>query len=163
MFWRSKSKTPPTHARYSRSIAMVRRTDENVDQWLCVWDTTRNYYDFVTAEPQAGQSYRAAIQEQVCDTLSLSKRDLLVSSMAQLNLEYGDTLPDTKQPTHISVSFFQVHLYSKFSRSHVEALPNVRWTSSTELLHGQTSDGWAISETLTYLLRRSDVIPHRTA
>ena len=144
---------------YFRSLALIPDSTEPNSRWLCLWDSNRNCFNFISAERRKQESFRTCIHAAVLDNLRLTKRDVLVSNMAQLNLEFVATLPGDTSESHIAVSFYAVHLYSRSSRHAVTELVEGRWLTGKELMRGQTSDGWRVDPTLNFLLRRADIIP----
>ena len=144
--------------KFFRSVALIPDSTETKPKWLCVWDNNRSCFDFVTAERCGNESFRDCIHREVLESFGLTKRDVLVSNMAQLNLEFVDTPPESKTNLHIAVSFYLIHLYSRAARHAVKEMVEGRWLTGNELLHGETIDGWSVSPTLSYLLRRADVI-----
>lgn len=151
-----RSKLP----KYFRSLALISQATDSTSTWLCLWNDHGKHFDFVTAEvdSDSDKSFRESLHREVLETFSLNQRDILVANMAQLNLEFADTLPGHLEPMHIGISFYPVHLYSQAARKSVDEMTRVRWLSGPELLNGQTSDGWGVSPTLRYFLRRSAVI-----
>lgn len=153
---------PPNVPKWCPAFALIPRTFDSQSEWLCLWDENRSYFDFITAVRSAKHSFRDDLQSQVCKALDLRKRDVLISNMAQLNLEFAGVLPGEGNTKHVVAAFYLVHLYSRSARDRVEELSEGRWLSTDELLNGQTLDGWGVSPNLSFLLRRSDVIPtHR--
>ena len=142
--------------KYFRSIALI--TNEDRSAWLCTWNESNEYFDFISVEPRAGDSFRDCISNEVVRSLGLRSRDVLVANMAQINDEYVGVLPGHPDQQHIAVAFFMVHLYSKSSKHAVDALPNRRWLTASELLKGKANDGLSISPTLIHLLRRTEVV-----
>ncbi len=151
----SHDSSPP---KFFRSVALIPESAESSSKWFCLWDNNRSCFDFIKAERDLDESYRDCIHREVLASLSLTKRDVLVSDMAQLNLEFVDKLPESTANSHIAVSFYVVHLYSHAARQAAAGIVEGRWLTGTELLQGQTTDGWRVSPTLSYLLRRADVI-----
>ena len=144
--------------KYFRSVALIPESSGLNSGWLSIWDNNRSCFDFVTAERCGDESFRDCVHREVLESLELTKRDVLVSNMAQLNLEFVDTLPGSVSDSHIAISFYLVHLYSRAARQAVEEMVEGRWLTGKELLHGETTDGWSVSPTLSYVLHRADVI-----
>jgi hypothetical protein len=145
--------------KYFRSLALVPPDHSDRSRWLCLWSADRTCFDFVSGEPREGESFRQCIQRQVAHELDLEQKDFLVANMAQLNLEFAAVLPGDTEPRHVGVAFYIVNLYRESARDTVESLPGTRWLGNDELLAGKTADGSPVSRVLTYLLKRSDVIP----
>jgi hypothetical protein len=143
---------------YFRAIALVPRESAEWAHWFCIWSPKQSCYDFVAGQPESDESFRACVQRSVRQKLKLGKSDFLVANMAQLNMEFATVLPGECDPHHVAVAFYVVNLYRSAAREAVAAYPGGRWLSSRELLAGETSDGKPVSPTLTYLLRRSEVI-----
>ena len=143
--------------RYIRAVAML-PADAERTRWLCLLDPNRNQLEFVTGEPQRDESFRECVQRESCDALGLAPRELLVASVAQINLDVHDVLPGDFEASHITVAFFLVHPYRNVARQKVNAHPQAYWLSGRELLEGADEDVTSVDPILHYLLRRSEVI-----
>ena len=141
------------------AIALIPETAEGTGKWLCVWQRDRKCFDFVSATHEREDSPRESLLAEVCASLSLAKRDILVSSMAQLNLEFELSVPSQSAPTRVAVAFYHVFMYRQAAMETLAQLTDIRWLIASELLGGETSDGYAVSHELHQMLVKSDVIP----
>ena len=144
--------------KYIRGVAMIPQDYADQNHWYAHWCYIQGHYDFISGERQADETFRTAVERSVVGVLELTSRDLLISNMAQLNLEFHDTLPPEADPRHVIVAFYLVNLYRRSAHSTVSDNPDGRWLSNQELLAGTTSEGLPISPTLTALLHRADLL-----
>ncbi len=147
-----------------QSVALIRRRAEGQSLWLARVSEAPSppepkTLSFITAHRLEGESFRDAIRREVAWILRLDpERELLVSNMAQLNLEWVDRLPGDEAETHIAVAFFMVQLYGKGVATAVQNDPHNRWLSSAEVCCGRVDSGETLDPTLHYLLARGQVI-----
>jgi hypothetical protein len=141
------------------SIALIPHTNGELHSWFCRWRNDEAWFDFVTGERRDGESFRECIDREVRDSLGLQSNGFLVANAAQLNMEFAAVLPGQTELCHVAAAFYMVHLYGRASRQNVESHPDGRWLTSSELFAGETADGKRVNPALTYLLKRSEVIP----
>jgi hypothetical protein len=79
--------------RLSRSLALIPRGFDQRSVWFGRWCPRAEAFDFVAGEPEGDESYRDCVRRVIVRDLGLDRRDVLVSNMAQLNLEFIDQLP----------------------------------------------------------------------
>ena len=141
------------------SVALISRFEGDRSQWLVRWQPRGKCYDLVKGRRLDQESFRETIDREVGWQLGLSRdRDYLVSNMAQLNLEFVDTLPGETEPQHVAVAFYPVHLYGRDARTKIEEDRDNCWITADELLRGQSDGRPKISPVTRHLLRRADVI-----
>ena len=141
----------------SRAITLVPDDYGLPTAWLGRWCHVRGHFDFASADRTADESLRDAATRAVVEGLPLTKRDVLVANMAQLNLEYVDQQPDTETPLAVQVAFYMVHLYRAPARAAVDNDDDCRWLTAEELLSGDVGGGYRVSPLLTRLLRQADL------
>lgn len=146
--------------KWFQSIALIRRDHEGKNRWLArALAHQPNVLDFISAPRLGSESFRETIRREAAWTLNLDpKRELLVSSMAQLNLEFVANFPHDTQETHIGVSFFMVQIYGKTAMQQVEADVANHWLSSQEVCDGFAVSGEQLDPRLLFLLKRAKVI-----
>ena len=146
--------------KWFRSIALIRRSEEGKNFWLARPSIDRKgTLDFVSAPRLQRESFRETIRREVSWSLDVDPRkDLLISNMSQLNLEFVACLPQDFTESHIAVSFFLVELYGKQVKEQVFGDSNNRWLSSAEVCAGQSRDGEPLDPRLIFLLDRARVI-----
>ena len=142
---------------FFRSIALIPR-DAQRRSWFCVWDAAHEWFDFVSGTFTDGESSRECLDRNVATTLGLESRSFLVSNMAQLNMEFAALLPCEPNVTRVKIAWYIVQLYNQAARRIVDSFPDSRWLSGGELLAGEAGDGLQVNPTLSYLLKRSEVI-----
>lgn len=139
-----------------RSIVMMPDGYAPPQMWYARWCHIGGNYDFIWSEGQSRETLRSAAHRAVKLDLGLSSRDILVSNMAQLNLEFVDQ--ELGETLHEIVAFYIVHLYRAAARETLEQDPDGRWLTGTELLSGSTSDHRPINPRLTALLGQNQLI-----
>lgn len=146
--------------KWFQSIALIPRDHEGKNRWLARSQRHQpKVLNFISAPRLGTESFRETIRRETAWTLNLDpKKDLLVSSMAQLNLEFVATFPNEIHPSHIGVSFFMVQIYGKAALQQVEADSANRWLSSREVCEGPLPKGEKLDPRLSFLLKRAKVI-----
>lgn len=146
--------------KWFQSIALIRREHEGKSKWLARAEANQpNVLNFISAPRLGSESFRDTILREAAWELNLDpKRDLLVSSMAQLNLEFVAQLPNETDETHVGASFFMVQIYGKRALRQVESDPTNHWLSSSEVCNGHALSGEKLTPRLLFLLNRAKVI-----
>jgi hypothetical protein len=144
--------------KYCRGFALIPRETGEPSCWFCHWDERNNFFDFVAGERAGDESFRDCVDREVSSKLGLRTSDFLVANVAQLNLEFAAVLPGDEEPNHVRVAFYIVRPYSQAARQVLASFPGGRWLTGHELLEGGTRDGKRVNPSLTYLLKRSEVI-----
>ena len=85
------------------------------------------------------------------------KSGFLVSSMAQLSMEYVEELPDASK-LHIAVAFYNVHVYRKAVVESLDEDVNNRWVSAAEVCRGSTNEGDPIHPQVVDWINRWTVV-----
>jgi len=141
-------------------VALIRRIEQQI-QWLGIHNVAKQQIDFVIAHRLEKESWRDSVTREVAWHLDVDRnRDIVVSNMAQLNVEFEATLPGEVDPTHIACAFYNVQLYRKEVREKVEQTESYLWLSVEEILAGETKSGIAISPLLMLLNGHAKVIRH---
>ena len=141
-------------------VALIRQVDQRI-VWLGKHNRVTQQVDFVIADRLEKESWREAVTREVAWELGLDrKRDIMVSNMAQLNVEFKSTLPGQSEPTSIVCAFYNVELYGKSARESVRQNEDFLWLNSNEICAGVTESGLPISPFLILLNQQSKVIQH---
>ena len=141
-------------------VALIRKIDQRI-QWLGKNNPSQQQIDFVIANRLEKESWRETIMREVAWELDLDgKRDMVVSNMAQLNLEFESVLPGQIDPSQITCAFYNVELYGKPAKAKVEQNKNFIWLTSNEICDGVTRTGVPISPLWMMLNDRAKVIQH---
>ena len=141
-------------------VALIRKIGERI-HWLGKNNPARQQIDFVIANRLEKESWRDAIMREVAWELDLDrKRDMVVSNMAQLNLEFSAVLPRQTDPAQIACAFYNVELYGKSAKAKVEENEDFLWLTSNEICDGVTETGIRIDPLWMLLNERAKVIQH---
>lgn len=160
MRFRRPSRLQINMQKWFRSVALIRKVKNGKNLWLARECPDRpGVLGFISAQRLERESFRETIRREAAWVLELdAKRDLLVSNMAQLNLEFVACLPQDSVDSHVAVSFFLVEIYGKEATETVLADDRNHWLTSAEVCAGQTLSGQALDPRLIFLLDRAKVI-----
>lgn len=143
-----------------QSIALIRHPDRPEQEWLGIFDASRQFYAFVAAERLNSESWRECLDREVSWVLDLRRgKDYLISHMARLHFAESHFDPQTGDEVETAIEFYIVDPYGRKGRAAFAQLDNVRWLTNDELRNGVTTDNVNIDPWLTDLLRRTDLIP----
>ncbi len=146
---------------YRKGIALARNFDTGkMLRWLAVYRKESRSLNFVIADRLEGESFREAIMREVAWELDVDRKAFLTSKMAQLNLEFMETLPHSSVETHYHVAFYNVEVYRPALLEMIQSRTDLIWVTSEEICNGATDLGVPFDPTLTYLINRSQVIQH---
>ena len=147
---------------FRRSIALIRNFDTgDMLRWLAVYDSKSCSLNFMMGQRLEDESFREAICREVAWQLNVDrKRDFLASKMAQLNLEFIESLPHMASDTHFHVAFYNVEVYRQAVLDSIAENTSLVWVTSEEICEGKTKLGVPFDPTLKYLIKRSAVIQH---
>ena len=124
------------------AIALVRRIDGEGIHWLLRDDDDAKYLNFIVAERLEGELIRETLSREVAWRWELNrKRDFVVSSMAQLNVELDAKFPGQPEMCHWKVAFVNVDIYRSAALQQLGIDPNARWVDSASIAKGSTPDG----------------------
>ena len=141
------------------AIGLIRRINQDGHRhWMAVWDKRNLCYDFVFSERIGKETFREAITREVAWSLNVERSSFLVSNMAQLNLEFEATWPETHERQPLAVAFYNVDLYRRQVREELKNREGLIWITAKEIYAGRTIRGLAISSKLCYLINYSQVI-----
>ena len=146
---------------YRKAIALIRNFDTgNMLRWLAVYQKKSRSLNFVTGDRLEGESFREANMREVAWQLNVERRDFRTSKMAQLNLEFMETLPHASIETHYHVAFYNIEVYRPDVIEMIQNRTELAWVTSEEICDGKTKLGVPLDPTLSYLINRSAVIQH---
>ena len=141
-------------------VALIRKIDQRI-RWLGKLDRNKQQIDFVIAERLEKESWRESVMREVAWELAIDrKRDFVVSSMAQLNIQLDTVLPKTTEATSIACAFYNVELYRKSAVEQVDQNENFVWLTSNEICNGVTEDGVELNPLILILNEEAKVIQH---
>lgn len=140
-------------------VALIRKIDQKI-HWLGKLNQSKSQIDFVIAQRLEKESWRETITREVAWQLEVDrKRDIVVSNMAQLNVEFETVLPGTSpDPTLVSCAFYNVQLYRKPTIEKIDQNEMLVWLTSDEICDGVTEAGTPISPLVILLNEEAKVI-----
>ena len=145
--------------KYFRSVAMIRRYEREQAAWLGVWNRNRSQWDFIIGERLDQESFRETALREVSWQLGLDRnRDLLVSNMSHLNLEYVGCVPGETEQKHVALAFYAVDVYRAAAMEKICKSADCAWLSSQEVCTGQRSDGTSVDPKVTTWVNRWGII-----
>lgn len=152
----------PHNPAYRHGIALVRNFNTgNMLRWLGVYDRATHTINFITGERLEGESFREAIRREVAWNLDVDRNsDFLASKMAQLNLEFVESLVNGDDARHYHVAFYNVEVYRDKVLDKIAARDDLIWVTSEEICAGKTKLGIQFDPILKALIKKSDVIQH---
>lgn len=125
-------KTCDIRGKAFQSVALVQQSEGDKNKMLLRWQTNQNCWEFILADRLNNESFRESVTREVAWQLSLNRKSgFLVSNMAQLSMEYVETMPDESQH-HIAVAFYNVHIYRQPILKLLTQDPSNRWMSAAE-------------------------------
>lgn len=141
-----------------QSVALVRRTDKTPSQILLRRQPQPLQWNFIVGERLNRENSRESITREVASQLNLNcKSDFLVSSMAQLSMEYRQTSPDESQQ-QIAVSFYNVHIYRRAVLKALSEDDSNQWVSAAEVCQGKTFDGQILDPMVVHWINKWNVV-----
>ena len=141
-----------------QSVALVLRTDEKQTHMLLRRQPEPHQWNFIVGERLNRESFRESVTREVAWQLNLNRKsDFLVSSMAQLSMEYVETTPEGSQQ-HIAVAFYNVHIYRRTVLETLFADESNRWVSAAETCQGKTIDGQIIDPQVVHWINKWSVV-----
>jgi hypothetical protein len=141
-------------------LALIRKLEQQV-LWLGKFNDAKEQIDFVTAKRLEKETFREAITREVAWELEIDRRrDFVVSSMAQLNINFITTLPGNSDTTQVAAAFYNVELYRRAVIEKIGESPKFVWLNSTEVCDGISKEGIKLDPLLVLLNQEAHVIQH---
>jgi len=142
-------------------VALIRKIDQQI-LWLGKLNEEGSRIDFVIAERLEKESWRETIMREVAWQLEIDRRrDIVVSNMAQLNVDFETTMPGTSTAlTRINCAFYNVELYRKAALEKIKQNQAFVWLTSKEICSGVTESGIALNPLVILLNEKAKVIQH---
>lgn len=141
-----------------QSVALIHQSDGDRIKLLLNWQADSNWWAFIVAQRLNRESFRESVTREVAWQLNLDRKtDFLVSNMAQLSMEYVETLADDSH-RHVAVAFYHVHLFRQSAFQTVSRDPSNRWISASEVCDGKTNDGQTIDPRVVSWINKWSVV-----
>ena len=141
-----------------QSVALVQQLQGDKRKFLLRWQADQKCWTFVVADRLSKENFRESVTREVAWQLNLKRQtDFLVSNMAQLSMEYIETMPDQTE-RHIAVAFYNVHIYRRIALESLTQDPSSRWMSAAEVCQGKTTDGQTIHPPIVNWINKWSVV-----
>lgn len=141
------------------AVALIRNIEPSGTRWLGTMNPATNTLRFVFSYPDGKSTMRQCLGEAVAWELSLNAtKELVVSSMAQLNFDFPDSVPAIANRQPLRVAFYNVELYGKSAREKIANNPDCQWLSSHEIWNGVSEKGNRVDPLVQQLIAGSKVI-----
>lgn len=114
---------------------------------------------FVVGQPTGSESLRESVTEAIVWELGLDrKQDFLVSSMAQLNYDFPNSVEAVRGSQPLRVSFYNIEIYRRDAKQRLNDDENNVWLTSEEIWEGQSDTGHKLDPLVQQLVTQSEVI-----
>ena len=125
------------------SIALVQKRSPAGNRWLVQRDTPGSSWQLIVSQRLESESFRETVTREVAWRLELDRhRDLLVSNMAQLSIEFEEQKRDER--VHYALAFYNVQIYRSGALEQVEPRKDIQWLTAAEICSGETTCGESI-------------------
>ncbi len=140
-----------------RSVALVKKIEGNY-HFLLSRKAGSDCWEFVVADRLNQESFRESVTREVAWQLDLDRKsDFIVSSMAQLSMEYVETRPDGSHQ-HVAVAFYNVHIYQRAMPGLQTASATRQWLTAAEVCQGATSDDQPVDPQVVKWINKWSVV-----
>ena len=103
------------------------------------------------------ENFRETVIREVAWQLNLDRRrDMLVSNMSQLSIEFEEPTVDSFR--HVALAFYNVHLSKKKVIESVDRDQASQWVTAAEICGGQTSGGQLIHPEVVGWINKYEVV-----
>ncbi len=135
------------------AFALIRRAvAAGCVEYLARWNEGWKAFHFVGGHKHDGESFRACCVRETAEELGLvESRDFRLAAERRNHLRYVHFSERAKVETDYTVELFDVELLGD-ARSAVEASPDNRWLTESEIRTGRCRDGRAVSPTMLRIL-----------
>lgn len=141
-----------------QSVALVQHCEGEQNRLLLRWQVDSNRLEFIVADRLNKESFRESVSREVAWQLDLDRKsDFVVSNMAQLSMEYVESLPDDSRQ-HVAVAFYNVHLFRRSALGSINVDPKNRWLSASEICEGKSNEGQTIDPRVVAWINKWNVI-----
>ncbi len=141
--------------KHFQSVALVRKIECNRTFWLLNWNQRSHQWQFVSGDRLGKESFRETATREVAWQLKLSRqKDFIVSSMAQLSMEYVGRLPAEHFEKHIAVAFYCVDIYRNSVLDKLANNHGILWVSAADICSGETTSGEPIDVLVVHWINK---------
>lgn len=142
------------------AVALVRRPGSaGDDEWLSLWNSARDCYQFVETHKLEEESFRDSLQREVAWTTGLQAgRDYIVSSTPRAHLRFLGDEDCSGAAAGYVIEFFLVELMGKHHAEILNADESHRWIGARDLGVGHAPDGRPICPQLLAFLKQGAVV-----
>ncbi len=135
------------------SLALISEVRDGEIKYLSQWNGRWRKFSFVGGHIEQNESPRDCLRREVKEELTLVEGrnfELLVEE--PICLEHDAWSEGAREDTHYTMYVFRLNLRDQASRDIIDAKPENRWLSITEIQAERTSDGKPVSQTMARLL-----------
>ena len=141
-----------------RSVALVQKSEGDKSRLLLRWSAGESCWVFVVADRLNKESFRESVTREVAWQLNLKRQsDFLVSNMAQLSMEYVETISNETQ-RHVAIAFYNVHIYRRNVLESLAQDTSSRWVSAQDVCRGRTNDEQTIHPQIVDWINKWSVV-----
>jgi len=146
------------------AIALIQRNQHGQRQWLAQWNTNWRRYSFVGGHKHPDESFRQCVIREIGEELQLAANsDFLVADEPLARVDYAAWSESAQQDTHYTMELFDVQFTNDEARRKIDADPRNRWLTDDEIREGRCPGGEVVSETMSLLLSKSNLLFERLA
>ncbi len=141
------------------ALALIRREENGRPRWLAQWNPNWKAYSFVGGHKRAEESFRECMVREIGEELGLEEgTDFVMAGAPAAHLEYNAWSHGAREETTYTMELFDVQLEPS-ARAAIEANPANRWLSEDEVRTGRSADGRPVSETVSLILTKAQILP----
>ena len=139
------------------SIALVQKSVAGKTFWLL--REQDELLRFIVGNRLEKESFRETVIREVAWQLNLDRRrDMLVSNMSQLSIEFDEQLPDSSGQRHVALAFYNVHLNRQKVIDVVDAENSNHWVTASEICLGRSDDGRQIDSEIVGWINKYEIV-----
>ncbi len=144
--------------KHFQSVALIQQSENDQIQFLLRRQASQSQWEFIVADRLNQESFRESVTREVAWQLELNRKtDFLVSSMAQLSMEFVETSADETQ-AHTAIAFYNIHIYRQAVIEQLNEDPVNRWVSAAEVCNGSTIDGQSVDPRVVAWINKWSVV-----
>jgi len=139
------------------SIGLVQTTHNGRTRWLL--DERQESLRFIVGQRLEKESFRETVIREVAWQLDLDRnKDFIVSSMAQISVEFVEAKPHEFYEEHIALAFYNVYLSKRSVITRLDDDPSKTWVSAAEICAGAASSGRRIQSDVVGWINKYEIV-----
>ena len=137
------------------AAALIREERAGQVFWLSQWSRTWKCFHLVGGHKKPEESFRECLVREIAEELDLREgTDYEMAAEPAGHLEFVAHSQRTNEETAYTTELFEVRLHTGPARRKVDADPQNRWLSESEICSGRTDDGQSVSPTMQLMLAK---------